>query len=816
MTSTRQLAAIMFTDIVGYTALMGKDEPKAMGLVRKNREVQKPLIEKYNGSLLKEMGDGNLASFPTASDAIYCAREIQQALHSDKELNLRIGIHLGEIRIEGGDIYGDGVNVASRLEAIAEPGGIYISDTVQKSIRSQPDIQTAYLGELELKNVDYAVKTYAIRGEGLPRPKKTAEKHLSGRLMAELQRRNVFRAGLAYLAFAFIVYSLLQLIALSPTVTSIVYVLLIFGVPASIYLAWNFERSPEGFVRVTSRKAWLNPYSDNQKKPFTGNVVIIILLIIIVVIVGYTGGLNKNVSASSGHEQVNENSIAVLYFDNMSGDPGQEYFSDGMTEEIIAQVSMIRGLDVRSRTSVLQYKVKREEMNLKEIAEELGVNTILEGSIRKSGNKIRVTAQLIDADTDEHLWTEQFDEDFEDIFAVQSNIARKIAEKFNITITESVEMQLETPPTLNMEAYDLFLKARQMSFDEWGFGKPQPRRDSAAIILKKVIEMDPVFSDAYSLLSRIFFINTLRVEPRKEWLDSIVILAQAAITYNPDNPYSYLVLGDYYNYKKNNPQVAIGWYLKANSIDPSLGLDAIGDLHYNIGEFAEAYKYFFQNIKKNPQEIDGYVDIAALWWDLGILDSANKYANKARDMSPQSYYQNGRHIEYYIINKEYEKAIEFGKRRWANDTITQNYEMGKVFLFKRDFKTALKYYLNSDYRDLDFGLILWKVGLKDSAISVLNKSIDYRMTFEDNFFMWHAYDISRAYATLGEPADFSKYARLSFDLGWHSKPFFDADPLLDSIRNTPEFKEVAKEFNQKNDRLIKEVLNAAALPDENL
>ncbi len=172
MNQERVLAAIMFTDIVGYTAMMGRDEPKAMEMVRKNREIQKPLIEKYRGSLLKEMGDGNLASFPTASDAIYCAREIQKGLQSIDELNLRIGIHLGEIRIEDGDIYGDGVNVASRLESISDPGGIYISDTVQKSIRSLPDIQTVYLGELELKNVDYPVKTYAIRGENLPQPKK--------------------------------------------------------------------------------------------------------------------------------------------------------------------------------------------------------------------------------------------------------------------------------------------------------------------------------------------------------------------------------------------------------------------------------------------------------------------------------------------------------------------------------------------------------------------------------------------------------------------------------------------------------------------
>ena len=287
MTQERILAAIMFTDIVGYTAMMGKDEPRAMDMVRKNREIQKPLIEKYNGSLLKEMGDGNLARFPTASDAIYCAKEIQKALHGDQELNLRIGIHLGEIRIEGGEIYGDGVNVASRLESISDPGGVYISDTVQKSIRSQPDIQTAYLGELELKNVDYPVKTYGLRGEYLPQPKMTKEKHLSGRFMAELKRRNVIRAEMAYLAISLIIFSLLEYAHWSTTIEYIIYGFLILGAPLSFYFAWNYERSPEGFVRVTSRKAWVNPYTDTQKKPFTGNAVIIFLLVILVGLVAY-------------------------------------------------------------------------------------------------------------------------------------------------------------------------------------------------------------------------------------------------------------------------------------------------------------------------------------------------------------------------------------------------------------------------------------------------------------------------------------------------------------------------------------------------
>ena len=164
---TRQLAAIMFTDIVGYTDLMGKDQQKAMEVVGKNRDLQKPLIEQFGGRLIKEMGDGLMASFATASEAIQCAHEVQKKAWSDEDLTLRIGIHLGEVVFEGDDVFGDGVNIASRLQTIADPGGIYISDSVHKAIRGM-DITSKYLGELRLKNVDYPVKTYAIQGQGLP------------------------------------------------------------------------------------------------------------------------------------------------------------------------------------------------------------------------------------------------------------------------------------------------------------------------------------------------------------------------------------------------------------------------------------------------------------------------------------------------------------------------------------------------------------------------------------------------------------------------------------------------------------------------
>ena len=168
--STRQLAAIMFTDIVGYTALMGKDSQKALELVRISKEIQKPLVEKYNGKWIKEMGDGVLAQFNTALDAVNCAIEIQKSARAELDAKLRIGIHSGDITIEDDDVYGDGVNVASRLESIADPGGIYISDAILKAIQGQSDVQTKYLGEISLKNVAYEVRTYAIQGVGLPVP----------------------------------------------------------------------------------------------------------------------------------------------------------------------------------------------------------------------------------------------------------------------------------------------------------------------------------------------------------------------------------------------------------------------------------------------------------------------------------------------------------------------------------------------------------------------------------------------------------------------------------------------------------------------
>ena len=199
---TRRLAAIMFTDIVGYTTLMGKDSAKALALVRQSKEIQKPLVEQHHGKWLKEMGDGAMAQFNTALDAVNCAVEIQEFARAKLDAKLRIGIHLGDVTVEENDVHGDGVNVAARLESITDPGGIYISESIEKAIQGQSKVQTKYLGEIRLKNVDYAVRTYALQGVGLPVAKSKESKHLTGRFMSALTSQGATRVGLIILILA--------------------------------------------------------------------------------------------------------------------------------------------------------------------------------------------------------------------------------------------------------------------------------------------------------------------------------------------------------------------------------------------------------------------------------------------------------------------------------------------------------------------------------------------------------------------------------------------------------------------------------------
>ncbi len=349
MSSTRQLAAIMFTDIVGYTALMGNDEQKAFELLDKNRQLQKPIIEQFNGRWIKELGDGVMASFNTVSDAVNAAIKIQQKCNAAKEFQLRIGIHLGEVIFENDDVFGDGVNIASRIQAIANPGSIYISEIVYKSISNRLEFLTKFVKEEKLKNVKEPVKIYQLIAEGV--------------------MQHQLNIG--------------QKIIPKPKVlliSIIVVALLIAG-----YFLKNF---------FTTQKS------------------------------------NQNINTSEAIDK----SIAVLPFVNMSDDKEQEYFSDGLSEELLNLLAKVPELKVIGRTSSFAFKGKNED--LRSIAQKLGVAHLLEGSVRKDGNKIRVTAQLIKANDGSQLWRDSYDRDLKSIFQLQDEIAKIVVQQLKLKLLE--------------------------------------------------------------------------------------------------------------------------------------------------------------------------------------------------------------------------------------------------------------------------------------------------------------------------------------------------------------------------------------------
>ncbi len=372
MPQSRQLAAIMFTDIVGYTALMGKDEQKAFSVLERNRQIQKPVMENHRGRWLKEIGDGVLASFESVSDAVYAAIEIQEACRKEEDLRLRIGIHLGEVVFNGADVFGDGVNIASRLESVASPGEILVSESVQRNIKNKKGVETIFLREEILKNVDEPIRIYQV---------KTGE---NGDHLLESQ---------------------------------------------------------------------------------------------------------------SYRPRVIEKSIAVLPFLNMSGDPENEYFCEGLSEDLLNALSQIDDLRVAARTSSFLFKEKGGD--IKEIGQKLKVNTVLEGSVRKAGNRLRITAQLINVADGYHLWSKRFDKQMEDVFDIQDEISMAILDALKVKLLGVEKDTLLKKYTDKPDVYQLYLQGR-FHYNKWAGGEGYLK---AVKYYEAVIEKEPDFTLAHTGLA---------------------------------------------------------------------------------------------------------------------------------------------------------------------------------------------------------------------------------------------------------------------------------------------------------------------------
>ena len=724
MPSSRQLAAIMFTDIVGYTALMGKDSNKALELVRISKDIQKPLVEKHNGKWLKEMGDGAMAQFSTALDAVNCSIEIQEVARAKLDGKLRIGIHSGDITIEDDDVYGDGVNVASRLESIADPGGIYISDSIQKAIQGQTEIQARYLGEVKLKNVSYGVRTYALQGVGLPVPEINDEMKLSGHIWAEIKRRGVLRAGSAYIVVT-ILLILLQReakawITFPQWSFPVSLTILIFGFPVAMYFAWNFERSPEGLVRTSSRESWQNPYSAVGRKPFTGNFLIGILLLIILVMYAYPKYFPENGYSKRSAIAETDKSLAVLPFDNLSNDPDQDYISDGMMEAILNHLTKIEGLRVTSRTTMMTYK--GSDKTTPEIASEVAVRYVLEGSVLRVENTIRITVQLIDGQRDEHIWSESYDGQLSDLLSIQSEVAQQIAGMLQVNISPAARANIEAVPTQNVEAYDLYLSAVHLRPNS---GNDEEYHD----LIEEAIRLDPQFALAYSELGWYW---VMRAFGDRKYVLKAESTLNKALLLDPNQESAHTYLGYLNLWLKWDFLAAERELYYAQLVDPS---NPYKDIYTSQGKFEEALEIANEEVRREPN--NGW-QLGAKAMILYFNDRADEaletleLAAKGSHIDERNYY--GEMGRTYLYLQKFGKVVEVleeginmvpGDPRLIGTLTIAHHHLGN-FERANELLLELKQLVGSQANSPSFylAMIYAQMGEIDTAFEWLDKSYE--------------------------------------------------------------------------------------------
>jgi adenylate cyclase len=552
MTETRKLAAILVSDVVGYSRLAGADEDGVLARLRAlRRELIDPKIASHNGRVVKSTGDGAIVEFRSAVDAVRAAIEIQTAMvdrnagiPEDRQIVFRIGVHVGDVVEEAdGDLMGDGVNIAARLEGVAQPGGICLSEAAYWQVKSRLELAITDLGETKLKNIAEPVRAYALQ------------------------------VGVAAVA-----------------------------------------RPP--------------PRPAAPEKP----------------------------------------SIAVLAFQNMGGDASQEYFADGITEDVITDLSKIGGLLVIARNSSFAYKGKA--VDIRTVGRELGVRSVLEGSIRRAGGRVRINAQLIDAQTGGHLWAERFDRDLNDIFAVQDEVTRRIVDALKITLSPSDATRLHDVGTTNSKAHDFYIAGREQLLSAL---RSRETFERMIDLFAKAIAEDPDYGEPYAALAFAHILNwqnhwtddwsrsletadrnlkvALQKTPRAAFvhhvasvfffwsgdLDRSIAEADAAIDLNPNYAHAHSTRGLALIYN-GQPLAAAPCIEQALRLDPATRqhyLHFLGSAYLFAGDYAAAARVFKERIELSPKTDLSRAFLAVALGHLGAADEAQRVWGELKAINPK-------------------------------------------------------------------------------------------------------------------------------------------------------------------------------------
>ncbi len=607
----RMLASVMFADMVGYTSLMQEDEQRAKLLLDRYRKVLEEKVFEHLGKVIHYFGDGALVIFGSVIESVLCAKEIQTELLKEPKVNLRIGIHSGEVVYDDEGVYGDTVNIASRIESLSKGGSVLFSSKVNDELKNQSEFKTKSLGLFELKNVKYPIEIFALQSDDIVVPVKS-----------------------------------------------------------------DFES------RLNLRN----------------------------------------------------NSIAVLPFVNMSNEPDNDFFSDGITEEILNALSKIEELKVTSRTSSFAFKSKT--IDVREIGKQLGVRNLLEGSVRKVGNRVRITAQLIDTLDGYHKWSDTFDRDIKDIFQVQDEIATTIVStlKKSLNIQETQKKSLVKIPTTNLEAYQLFLKANYF----WNKWTPTDVKRSLQL-LKKSVELDSNFAQAYSALAACYvYLGATGQIPGKKSFESAKQFAIQALSMDEQIPDGHLSLAmanlfdwkwddayksfqralelspnsadahhyyAYYLLAINNTRKAVIEAEKAHELDPlSLPINAfLGDMYMNAGMISDAIEQYKKTLEIDTTFRAAINGLAWAYYQSGNLDESLKLFKKTQEIAGDDFSSNSTLGFIYAKMGETKKSFECIeklklKEQKAAEEVNYSIDYAFIYLGLGDYDKVFEY-LNKALED---------------------------------------------------------------------------------------------------------------------
>ena len=676
MEQQRRLAAILFTDIIGSTAIMQKDEQTAVSINKRYLTVLKQSVSDHHGEILNDYGDGSLCTFSSVLQAVKCAIQMQQQLQAEPRVPLRIGLHVGEIFFEDGKVFGDGVNVASRIQSLGIENAILFSSEVNSKLKNQQEFKTVSIGRFHFKNVDEPVEVFALSNEGFKVPDKTK---MGGKL--------------------------------------------------------------------------------KEKRSLSGKWITSLVIIFILIL---SNIIYRNYFRESGFSE-GEKTIAVLPFENVGVIDSEEYISDGITQDIIKNLSRISSLNkVIGWFSVRGFK--NTTKTLKQVADELGVSAILSGTMARHADKIHIIAELTEVNTNRRLWGDDFEYDSKDILSIQSKVAGEIVKALKANVTPTEKNNISKNYTENVDAYKFYLKGRNF----WNLRRKE-NFDSAEFNFREAIKLDPDYALAYAGLADCYTYN----QSGMSQLEAIPIAREFAD--------------------------------KALALDSNLseGYTSLGFIQYNFDyEWDKSKKTLERAIELEPGNPTAHLYYGIVLQFTGNTDEGLKEVEKAVELNPLGYAENwvlGRNCYFAGF---YDKAIsQFNKAFKIAPAQAEviDWSLGLAYFEKKMYKESREEFDKITFTDhqnpIDYYFGMQAYGYALLGDTAKAKDLLQKCLNEKRKDWVSPYILCRVYVALGNHPRALELLEKSYEIRDLHMFYIKVDPGLNAIRNEPRFKEVMRKMN---------------------